>query len=31
MSRRIKLQPHLSTAEIYERYRACRQPNEKTR
>jgi transposase len=31
MSRHIELQPHLSTAELYERYRACRQPNEKTR
>jgi len=31
MSRRIELQPHLSTAELYERYRACRQPNEKVR
>lgn len=31
MNRRIELQPHLSTAELYERYRACRQPNEKTR
>jgi len=31
MSRRIELQPHLSTAELYERYRACRHPNEKTR
>jgi transposase len=31
MSRRIELQPHLSTEELYERYRACRQPNEKTR
>ena len=31
MSRRIELQPHLSTAELYERYRACRRPNEKTR
>lgn len=31
MSRRIELQPHLSTQELYERYRACRQPNEKAR
>lgn len=31
MSRRIELQPHLSTEELYERYRACRRPNEKTR
>jgi transposase len=31
MSRRIELQPHLSTAELYERYRACRQPKEKAR
>jgi transposase len=31
MSRRIELRPHLSTAELYERYRACRHPNEKTR
>jgi len=31
MSRRIELQPHLSTAELHDRYRACRQPNEKTR
>src|SRR5215212_2051172 len=31
MSRRIELQPHLSTQELYGRYRACRRPNEKTR
>lgn len=31
MSRRIELQPHLSTQELYDRYRACRKPNEKTR
>jgi transposase len=31
MSRRIELQPHLSTEELYECYRACRQPNEKAR
>lgn len=31
MSRRITLQPHLTTAELFQRYRACRQPNEKTR
>lgn len=31
MSRRIELQPHLSTEELYARYRACRQPNEKAR
>ena len=31
MSRRIELQPHLSTAELYERYRVCRRPNEKAR
>ena len=31
MSRRIELRPHLSTRELYERYRACRQPNEKAR
>ena len=31
MSRRIELQPHLSTAELHERYRACRRPNEKAR
>jgi transposase len=31
MRRRIELQPHRSTAELYERYRACRHPNEKTR
>jgi transposase len=31
MSRRIELQPHLSTGELYELYRACRRPNEKTR
>jgi len=31
MSRRIELQPHLLTAELYERYRACRRPNEKAR
>jgi transposase len=31
MSRRIELRPHLSTQELYERYRGCRQPNEKVR
>lgn len=31
MSRRIELKPHLSTGELYERYRACRHPNEKAR
>jgi transposase len=31
MSRRIELRPHLSTQELYERYRACRHPNEKIR
>ena len=31
MSRRIELRPHLSTRELYERYRACRHPNEKAR
>jgi hypothetical protein len=31
MRRRIELQPHLSTAELYGRYRACRHPNEKAR
>ena len=31
MSRRIALQPHLSTQELYDRYRACRKPNEKAR
>jgi transposase len=31
MSRRITLQPHLTTAELFQRYRACRRPNEKAR
>jgi transposase len=31
MSRRIELQPHLTTEELFQRYRACRKPNEKTR
>ena len=31
MSRRIELRPHLSTQELYERYRACRRHNEKAR
>jgi transposase len=31
MSRRIELKPHLSTDQLYERYRACRKPNEKAR
>jgi len=31
MSRRIELQPHLTTEELFQRYRACRQPNEKIR
>lgn len=31
MPRRITLQPHLTTAELYRRYRACRRPQEKLR
>src|ERR687893_2253227 len=31
MSRRITLQPHLTTEELFQRYRACRRPNEKAR
>ncbi len=31
MNRSIELKPHLSTEELYERYRACRKPNEKAR
>lgn len=31
MPRRITLKPHLTTAELYRRYRACRQPQEKLR
>src|ERR1051325_287435 len=31
MSRRIELQPHRSTEELYGLYRACRRPNEKPR
>jgi transposase len=31
MSRRIELQPHLTTEELFQRYRACRKPNEKAR
>jgi hypothetical protein len=31
MSRRITLQPHLTTEELFHRYRACRRPNEKAR
>ena len=31
MSLRIELQPHLTTDELFQRYRACRHPNEKTR
>src|ERR671921_1882401 len=31
MSRRITLEPHLTTDELFHRYRACRQPNEKAR
>ncbi|MDT5293995.1 MAG: hypothetical protein QOJ76_1454, partial [Acidobacteriota bacterium] len=26
MSRRIELQPHLTTEELFQRYRACRKP-----
>jgi transposase len=28
---RIALKPHLTTEELFQRYRACRQPNEKAR
>lgn len=31
MPRRITLKPHLTTSELYRRYRACRQPQEKLR
>jgi transposase len=31
MSRRIELKPHLTTEELFQRYRACRKPNEKAR
>jgi transposase len=31
MRRRITLQPHLTTEELFQRYRACRRPNEKAR
>jgi transposase len=31
MPKKITLKPHLTTAELYKRYRACRQPNEKLR
>jgi transposase len=31
MPRRITLQPHLTTEELYRRYRACRHPQEKLR
>lgn len=31
MPRRITLKPHLTTDELYRRYRACRQPQEKLR
>jgi transposase len=31
MPRRITLQPHLTTEELYRRYRACRHPREKLR
>lgn len=31
MPRRITLQPHLTTEELYRRYRACRRPQEKLR
>src|ERR671912_1792332 len=31
MSRRITLKPHLTTEELFQRYRACRRPNEKAR
>lgn len=31
MPRRITLKPHLTTEELYRRYRACRHPQEKSR
>ncbi len=31
MSRRITLEPHLTIEELFQRYRACRKPNEKAR
>ena len=31
MPRRIMLKPHLTTSELYRRYRACRHPQEKLR
>jgi transposase len=31
MRRRIELKPHLSTEDLFQRYRACRKPNEKAR
>ncbi len=31
MPRRITLKPHLTTAELYRRYRVCQQPQEKLR
>lgn len=31
MSRRITLRPRLTTEELFQRYRACRRPNEKAR
>lgn len=31
MPKRIELQPHLTTAELYRRYRQCRAPQEKLR
>ena len=31
MPKKITVEPHLTTAELYKRYRACRQPNEKLR
>ena len=31
LSRRLELQPHLTTAHLFERSRACRKPHEKAR
>src|SRR2546423_8471319 len=31
MPRRTELKPHLTTAELYRRYRQCREPQEKAR
>ena len=31
MPKRIELKPHLTTAELYRRYRRCREPQEKAR